>query len=84
MSPTSPTTSSTRGNIDLNAVAPLTDWTPTANNGSPGPVAKFLDPTSANGGTGGFYSTNLIRALAGSYPGWGGIQTYTGKRRVAV
>ncbi len=27
-----------QGNIDLNAVAPLTDWTPTANNGSPGPA----------------------------------------------
>ncbi len=66
-----------QGSLDLNAVAPLTDWTPTANNGSPGPVAKFLDPTSANGGTGGFYSTNLIRALASPYPGWGGIQLYT-------
>jgi Carboxypeptidase regulatory-like domain/TonB-dependent Receptor Plug Domain len=66
-----------QGNIDLNAVAPLTDWTPTANNGSPGPVAKYLDPTSANGGTGGFYSTNIIRSLAGAYPGWGGIQLYT-------
>ena len=70
-------TSSIRAPIDLNAIAPLTDWTPTANNGSPGPVAKFLDPTSANGGTGGFYSPNLIRALAGPYPGWGGIQMYT-------
>ena len=66
-----------QGLIDLNAVHPLTDWTPTANNGSPGPVAKFLDPTSANGGTGGFYSTNLIRALAGAFPGWGGIQMDT-------
>ena len=66
-----------QGNIDANAVKPLTDWTPTANNGQPGPVAKYLDPTSANGGTGGFYSTNLIRALAGAYPGWGGIQQYT-------
>ncbi|HEV1288079.1 MAG TPA: TonB-dependent receptor, partial [Bryobacteraceae bacterium] len=66
-----------QGLIDLNAVAPLTDWTPTANNGSPGPVARFLDPTSANGGTGGFYNTNLLRALGGAYPGWGGIQQYT-------
>jgi hypothetical protein len=66
-----------QGAIDLNAVAPLTDWTPTANNGQPGPVAKFLDPTSSGGGTGGFYSTNLIRALAGGYPGWGGIQMYS-------
>ncbi|HTX38535.1 MAG TPA: carboxypeptidase regulatory-like domain-containing protein [Bryobacteraceae bacterium] len=66
-----------QGSIDLNAVPPLTDWTPTANNGQPGPVSKFLDPTSANGGTGGFYSTNLIRALASPYPGWGQIQMYT-------
>ncbi len=66
-----------QNSMDLNAVAPLTDWTPTANNGQPGPVAKFLDPTSANGGTGGFYSANLIRALAGAYPGWNQIQMYT-------
>ncbi len=66
-----------QGSIDLNAVPPLTDWTPTANNGQPGPVSKFLDPTSANGGTGGFYSTNLIRALASPYAGWGQIQMYT-------
>ena len=66
-----------QGLIDLNAVRPLTDWTPTANNGSPGPVSRFLDPTSGNGGTAGFYSTNLIRALAASYPGWGGIQMNT-------
>jgi hypothetical protein len=63
--------------IDLNAVPPLTTWTPTANNGAPGPVSKFLDPTSANGGTGGFYSPNLVRALASPYPGWGQIQMYT-------
>ena len=55
----------------------MTDWTPTANNGQPGPVKKYLDPTSGNGGTAGFYSTNLIRALAGAYPGWGGIQMYS-------
>jgi hypothetical protein len=66
-----------QGLIDLNAVQPLTDWTPTANNGQPGPVARYLDPTSANGGTGGFYSTNLIRALAAPFPGWGAIQQYT-------
>jgi hypothetical protein len=66
-----------QGAIDLNAVQPLTDWTPTANNGQPGPVARFLDPTSGNGGTAGFYSANLIRALAGPYPGWGSIQMYT-------
>jgi hypothetical protein len=66
-----------QGATYLNDVAPLTDWTPTANNGAPGPVAKFLDPTSANGGTGGFYSPNLIRALSTPYPGWGPIQLYT-------
>jgi hypothetical protein len=63
--------------IDLNAIAPLTTWTPTANNGQPGPVAKFLDPTSGNGGTNGFYNTNEIRALASKFPGWGAIQQYT-------
>jgi hypothetical protein len=65
-----------QGRIDFNAVAPYTDWTPTANNGSPGPVAKYLDPTSANGGTAGFYNTNLIRALANGV-NWGAIQGYT-------
>lgn len=65
-----------QGAIDLNAVPPLTDWTPTANNGQPGPVARFLDPTSANGNS-AFYSANLIRALASPYPGWGAIQMYT-------
>jgi hypothetical protein len=83
MWPTWRTTSSFRtippntSGIDLNAVPPLTDWTPTANNGSPGPVAKFLDPTSSNGGAGGFYSPNLIRALAARYPGWSQIRMYT-------
>jgi hypothetical protein len=65
-----------QGRIDFNAVQPYTDWTPTANNGSPGPVAKYLDPTSANGGTAGFYSTNLIRALANGID-WSAIQGYT-------
>jgi hypothetical protein len=64
-----------QGAIDLNAVPPLTDWTPTASNGQPGPVARFLDPTSASGNS-AFYSTNLIRALASPYPGWGAIQMY--------
>jgi hypothetical protein len=63
--------------VDFNAVAPLTTWTPTANNRQPGPVRQYLDPTSANGGTGAFYSTNLIRALAGGYQGWGAINTFT-------
>jgi hypothetical protein len=57
-------------------VKPYTIWSPTANNGAPGPVAKYLDPTSGNGGTAGFYSTNLIRALSGGY-NWGAIQGYT-------
>jgi hypothetical protein len=66
-----------QGLINENAVPPLTDWTPTADNGQPGPVSRFLDPTSANGGTGGFYSANLIRALASPFPGWGAIQMYS-------
>jgi hypothetical protein len=65
-----------QGRIDFNPVKPYTDWTPTANNGSPGPVAKYLDPTSGNGGTAGFISPNLIRALSGGY-NWGAIQGYT-------
>ncbi len=56
---------------DFNAVAPYTDWTP-----SGGPVQKYLDPTSANGGTAAFYSANLIRALAGRY-NYGQINTWT-------
>lgn len=58
--------------VDFNAVAPLTTWTP-----SGGANPKYLDPTSANGGTGGFYSTNLIRALSGGYRGWGSINAFT-------
>jgi hypothetical protein len=65
-----------QGRTDFNAVKPYTTWSPTANNGGPGPVAKYLDPTSGNGGTAGFYSTNLIRALSGGY-NWGAIQGYT-------
>jgi hypothetical protein len=61
-----------QGRIDFNAVKPLTTWTPTG-----GANPKYLDPTSGNGGTAGFYSTNLIRALAGGYRGWGAIQGYT-------
>ena len=61
-----------QGRIDFNAVKPYTTWNPTD-----GAVKRYLDPTSANGGTGGFYSTNLIRALSGGYRGWGAIQTYT-------
>jgi hypothetical protein len=57
---------------DFNAVAPYTDWTPTG-----GPVSTYLDPTSPNGGKGGFYSTNLIRALSGGYRGFGAINTFT-------
>ena len=57
-----------QGRIDYNAVAPYTTWTPKG-----GANPKYLDPT----GTGGFYSTNLIRALSGGYRGWGAIQMYT-------
>lgn len=58
--------------VDFNAVAPLTTWTPTG-----GANPKYLDPTSGNGGTASFYSTNLIRALSGGYQGWGAIKTFT-------
>lgn len=58
--------------VDFNAVAPLTIWTPAG-----GANPKYLDPTSSNGGTGGFYSTNLIRALSGGYQGWGAINAFT-------
>lgn len=57
---------------DINAVPPLTTWTP-ANGANP----KYLDPTSANGGTAGFYSANLIRALTG-FRGFGSINVFTG------
>jgi hypothetical protein len=61
-----------QGRIDFNAVKPYTIWSPTG-----GVNPKYLDPTSGGGGTGGFYSTNLIRALSGGYRGWGAIQMYT-------
>ncbi len=57
--------------VDVNAVPPLTTWTPTG-----GPNPKYLDPTSSGGGTGAFYSTNLIRALTG-YAGFGSIYSFT-------
>ncbi len=64
---------------DGNAVAPYTDWKPTVGAGTTtsGQVLRFLDPTSTNGGTGAFYSANLIRALAGSFPGYGAISEFT-------
>jgi len=63
--------------IDLNAVAPLTDWvlTPNANTTANGLVKTYLDPTSANGGTGAFYATNLIRGMVG-YRGYGAINAF--------
>ncbi len=61
-----------QGRIDFNAVKPYTIWSPAG-----GANPKYLDPTSGSGGTGGFYSTNLIRALSGGYRGWGAIQMYT-------
>ena len=57
-----------QGRIDYNAVAPYTIWNPKT-----GANTRYLDPT----GSGGFYSTNLIRALSGGYRGWGQIQMYT-------
>jgi len=59
--------------MDENAVAPYTTWTPTG-----GVNPKFLDPTSGSGGTGAFYSANLIRAMVG-YRGFGSISHYTYK-----
>jgi hypothetical protein len=59
-------------NIDFNAVAPYTTWTPTG-----GANPKYLDPTSNGHGTASFYSTNLIRALAGGYQGLGSIAQYS-------
>jgi hypothetical protein len=61
-----------QGRTDFNAVKPYTTWSPTS-----GANPKYLDPTSGSGGTGGFYNTNLIRALSGGYRGWGAINMYT-------
>jgi hypothetical protein len=55
---------------DLNAVPLYTTWTPAG-----GANSRFLDPTSSNGGTGAFYSANLLRALVG-YRGLGSISSY--------
>ena len=46
--------------VDGNAVPPLTTWTPAT-----GAVKAYLDPTSSGGGTGAFYSANLIRSMVG-------------------
>ena len=56
---------------DANAVAPYTTWTPDG-----GVNKTYLDPTSANNGTGAFYATNLIRALT-KYAGFGSVSTFT-------
>ncbi len=56
---------------DANSVPPLTTWTPQG-----GPNKTYLDPTSANNGTGAFYGVNLIRGLQ-KYEGYGSISTYT-------
>src|SRR5262249_2552217 len=56
---------------DANAVPPYTTWTPDG-----GANKLFLDPTSANNGTGAFYATNLIRAMT-KYMGYGTINTFT-------
>ncbi|HXJ37792.1 MAG TPA: hypothetical protein VNH18_00865, partial [Bryobacteraceae bacterium] len=60
-----------QGRVDYNAVKPYTTWNPTT-----GANPKYLDPTSGSGGTAGFYSPNLIRALSGGY-NWGAINMYT-------
>lgn len=54
-------------NYDVNAVRPLTTWTPQG-----GANQRFRDPTT----TAGFYSTNLIRSLVG-YNGYGAIPIWT-------
>jgi len=63
---------------DVNAVPLYTTWKPSGcanpvSGGCPNPA--YYDPTTA-GGTGGFYGTNLIRALTG-YAGFGSIYQYT-------
>ncbi|MBS1877313.1 MAG: carboxypeptidase regulatory-like domain-containing protein [Acidobacteria bacterium] len=63
---------------DSNAIAPLTTWKPTgcANPIQGGcPQTRFIDPTS-NPANPSFYSTNLIRALAG-YAGIGNVIDFT-------
>ena len=64
---------------DVNAVPLYTTWKPSGcatpvSGGCPNPA--YFDPTSAGGGTGGFYGTNLLRAQTG-YAGWGSIYQYT-------
>lgn len=63
--------------IDLNPVAPLTDWlpTPTAGTTANGLVKTYLDPTSAGGGAGAFYAASLIRGMVG-YRGYGAINAF--------
>ena len=68
-----------QGLINANAIPPLTDWTPTANNGSPGPSKQVTRiqqaPTAVRAE---FYSTNLLYAdWARTYPGWAAIQQYS-------
>jgi Carboxypeptidase regulatory-like domain/TonB-dependent Receptor Plug Domain len=76
---------------NANALPPLTDWTPTPGPNTiaaPAPtggsglqagylVKTFLDPTSASGGTGGFYTGNLPVAIAGKFPGYGAVNSVT-------
>jgi hypothetical protein len=66
------------GPVDGNPVAPYTDWLPVPNAATTaqGQVKAFLDPTSKNGGTSAFYAANIIRALAGGYPGYGAINLF--------
>ena len=66
------------GPVAANAVAPYTDWlpTPNASTTAQGQVKAFLDPTSKNGGTAAYYTTNVIRALAAPFPGYGTINLF--------
>ena len=62
---------------DANAVPPLTTWTPDGGpDGTRNPA--YLDPTSANGGTGAFYAANLIRGMT-RYHGYSAISSFTSK-----
>jgi hypothetical protein len=55
--------------VDLNAIAPYTTWSPAS-----GVNGRYQDPTNS---TGGLYTTNLLRALAGGYSGYSAINVFT-------
>ena len=66
------------GPIAGNPVAPYTDWlpTPNASTTAQGQVKAFLDPTSKSGGTAAYFPTNVIKALAAPFPGYGTINLF--------